>query len=387
MRYGHASVGTCVFCVVLFAATLFRIWLSTLGWNYDIESWRLVAGLVDEGKNWYVYTHRLPYGPVWGCLSWFLLRVSRVIGGPEMETFHVLVATFLSIIDACIAVTLARSFGTIAGLLFILSPISMLITGYHSQIDNLAIVLALWSWLLLRPAENYDPQNPRVVLSAGLLGLSLVTKHVFLLFPVWFLFVRSSPPRARVQYLLISYGVFLLSFTPFVLTSEGLSGVWSHVFQYRGVGFYGNALVPRLLQHGYRYAFFTGLLASGVIVARLNPRQIFFVYPLALLTFTPTMADQYLTIPVVTQSVWYRNAWLWLYSALATAALIASPRNVGGLNTLQPIAEPLRRLRLTLTTDQYSTLLPQLAIALLLVTLLHTLVTAAWIKGCGDTGA
>jgi hypothetical protein len=42
-----------------------RIWVSTLGYNFDFESYAVVASIIDSGGNVYAETHRYNYGPVW----------------------------------------------------------------------------------------------------------------------------------------------------------------------------------------------------------------------------------------------------------------------------------------------------------------------------------
>ena len=362
-----------VFVLVLCCGTALRMWVSTLGWNFDLISWWIVAHLVDEGNNVYVYTGRFPYGPIWADVAWLLLWIQRALGFTGMASFHVLVAGFLSIVDVGIAITLARACGYIPAVLFSLCPVSILITGYHSQIDNIAILLAFWSWYLIKVLPEGEGQLDDVIWPAVLMGLSLATKHVFAFFPLWILVGPSRPVRQRLLYAGIAYAIFLGAFISYVPTPEGLAAVKAHVFFYRGYDRFGNGLLPRIIpnQALWTGAFDAGILAAGFIIARWAARELFFLYPVALVSFTTTMADQYLVIPIISFAAYWRHWAMWAYVVTATTALLASTDNVGSLAAMQFIAVPLRAAGFSLgrLTDahSHSTLLPQLCLLLFLV--------------------
>lgn len=364
--------------LVLCAGAALRMWLSTLGWNYDLVSWWIIANLVEEGKNIYVETARLPYAPIWAGIAWLALWVQQGLGLTGMTSFHVLVAGFLTIVDIGIAITLARVCGYLPAVLFLLCPVSLLITGYHSQIDNIAILLALWSWRLMEGQSEGAGQPDDVIWPAILMGLSLATKHVFAFFPLWMLLWQSRPMKQRLLYCGIAYAIFLGAFLPYVLTPEGLAGVKAHVFMYRGYSRFGNALLPRLIPSPalWNPAFEAGMLGAGFMIARWAPRELFFLYPVALVTFTPLMADQYLAIPITSFAAYWRHWPMWAYVLAATLALLASTDDVGRLPAMQFIAAPLREGGFNLSEDPQSTLLPQFC--LLLFALSCVVIHRAW---------
>jgi hypothetical protein len=113
-----------------------RIWLATLGHNFDVESWLIAGQALHAGRNVYVETFRLPYGPVWALISSLALSVQNAFGWSGLTSFHVLVASVLTTSDVAIALILALRWNRTAAIEFILCPVSCLITGYHWQIGG-----------------------------------------------------------------------------------------------------------------------------------------------------------------------------------------------------------------------------------------------------------
>lgn len=366
------------FVVVLCCGAALRMLASTLGGNFDLVSWWIVANLVNEGGHIYVDTARLPYGPLWASVAWFALWTQQALGLTGIHWFHVVVAGFLTIVDLGIAVTLAHAYGYIPAVLFSLCPVSVLITGFHSQIDNIAILLALWSWRLILCRSEGAGQPDDIIWPAVLMGLSLATKHVFAFFPLWMLAWPFRPVKQRLLYAGIAYAIFLGAFVPYVLTPEGFAGVKTHVFMYRGYERFGNALLPRIIPYEalWSRAFEAGMLGVGFIVGRWAPRDLLFLYPVAVVTLTPLMADQYLVIPIISFAAYWKDWPMWAYVVTATIALLASTDDVGGLAVMQFIAVPLREAGLNLTAGTRSTLLPQLCLVLFAVSRL--VIHRAW---------
>lgn len=141
------------FALALLAGFWARLWAAQFFSNFDIESYIQIADLVHRGLNIYANTFRYNYGPIWAGVVWVVRIVGREVGYETLDQFHLLIAGVLSAADVGIAILLARreAFGVAA--LFILSPVSVIITGYFSQFDNVAILFALASWYLLNRAR------------------------------------------------------------------------------------------------------------------------------------------------------------------------------------------------------------------------------------------
>ncbi|MGH8022334.1 MAG: hypothetical protein ACRED1_02045, partial [Limisphaerales bacterium] len=50
---------------VLAAGIAARMFVASLGHDYDFESWQLIAGLMDHGQNVYAQTQRYNFAPAW----------------------------------------------------------------------------------------------------------------------------------------------------------------------------------------------------------------------------------------------------------------------------------------------------------------------------------
>ena len=316
-----------------------RFAAATQGHNYDVDSYWIVAGHVDAGENVYASTHRYNYGPAWFLLLGGLKQVADLFGEPVVA-FRFLVVALLTVVDLAIAAMLLRRFGRLAATLFVLHPISILITGYHSQFDNLAIGVGLAGMLLLERGDRDGAQRIGGWWAAGVgvLGLSLIVKHLLVVLPLWIALGQRTPARAAVM--LVAPPLLLaLSFVPFA--AEGGDGIMANVLGYRSAG---NApfltwLVPPLVQrHVTPLMFFGGaMLVLAWLWRRQPPVHMLLLYTAAVTIFTPGMYWQYLAIPAAATVVLVNAGYLG-YVAVATLFLLASPVNVGipGLAELLP---------------------------------------------------
>jgi hypothetical protein len=327
------------------AGMALRIGLATRGHNYDMDSWRMTADLVVEGRNVYANTFRHPYGPTWflllGGLRWIhdTLGVARL--GPE--SFHILIAAFLSLADVGIALLLFRFFGMVAALLFILNPVSILLTGYHSQIDNLAILPGLAAWLMIRSSISWRS----LAGSAALLALSLSIKHVLIFFPIWLLMCAQlgSFPR-RFVHACLTFGLLALIVLPFIRAPGAWTGFYRDVIVYDAPA--NHTLLAHLIDlfmppqafdtfFGLganvmlRRAFFVGMIWMGWIVARRRHDELFWCYLLSIVVLTYSMADQYLAIPLVACAVYWRCWPAWVYVIPATLLVYFASAQAGAL--------------------------------------------------------
>jgi len=314
-------VGVCVLSLLIGVAL--RLWASTRGSNWDVERafYPYAQDLVTSGSMYSLYQPGhvgTNYGPGSHPLLWAALQLARLTGHDTAQGFHFFWAGFLSLADVAIAVTLGVVYGAVPLIIYILSPVVIMITGYHSQIDNLAVLFALWSWLLLRRDQVWP--------AAVCMALSVATKHSFVMFPMCALFWPGISWYRRMLYAAASgVGVVLL------LAPIGPSG-WAALRAYHGINWYGNGLIPRLFPaypDWWQPLFVGGVLVVGALMARRLSHALFVVYPIALLAFAPTMTDQYLTIPMTSMAIlWRRTPLSWLYAAVATGTLMASRNNL-----------------------------------------------------------
>lgn len=349
-----------LFCAVFSVAA--KLLMAWRGWNYDFESYCLVAKIVGRGGNVYAETSRYNYGPVWCYVLWLLRAVSG-------SGFRYAVPLFLSLIDLGIAGLLwSRLNLRVPALLFLLSPLAIQISGYHRQMDNFAVLTALCAVCLLLPrgerererrAQNEPdlgelaPSGRRTWGAALLLGFSLIVKHVFIFFPGWMLF-RNYGFKKKCLLGLAPLVIFVLSFVPYVCPVRDVSVrtfredcrfLWrqvkvlqehhfhwtraqqAEVVQYKNgrfralAGVAGNVFFYRSYHNAILYRFFLpaavskvfsawwlfigGMILTGYWCRKLPLFDAFLAYTVLLVLLSSATTNQYLVIPLISACVYY----------------------------------------------------------------------------------
>lgn len=338
---------TIFFLAVILGATL-RLFLSTLGHNYDVESWTIVADIMAKGKSVYATTERHNYGPVLFYIFEGVRRIQFLLSFfKHPEAFHIILAAFLSVVDASIAWMLMRKENIFVAVLFMLNPVLILITGYHSQVDHVAIGFAFASWLLI----NQSPVGIfRLCFSAILLGISLMVKHDFIFFPIWLLFYEPlGNIWKRLFYSVMAWGIFLGGFLPWMGDPASRNGIIRNVFLYNS--WEGNSFLARIPLFFFpadvyqrilwflpiscvKSFFILGMVLSGIYIMRSCPKESFYLYLVCLLVFTSTVANQYLAIPAMACAYFWRSKWVWIYLFISTCFLLGFTGNTDNLNIL-----------------------------------------------------
>ncbi|CAN5549045.1 hypothetical protein BH23CHL10_BH23CHL10_00960 [soil metagenome] len=337
--FRHSPPGSnAMYLIVLIVVfgTAARLLAASAGHNYDMESYWIVAGHADAGDNVYASTHRYNYAPAWFMVLDVVKDVADRFSDPFLA-FRYLIALLLTAVDIAIASMLLRRFGLLAAGVFFANPVSILITGYHSQFDNLAIAVGLAGMLLLERAERQGSDRAWLA-GVAVLGVSLVVKHLLLVLPLWIALRQRSVGRAALV-LILPVAMLSASFVPFA--ADGWSGIAGNVIGYRSAenAPFHTWLLPPLLQ---RHVSPTMLLAGAVLlvgwlVRRRSPVEHVLLYCVTVTVFAPGVYWQYLAIPAAASVVFFNSGYL-LYIGIATLFLLASPVNVGipGLADLLP---------------------------------------------------
>ncbi|NMC62023.1 MAG: hypothetical protein GYA55_02525 [SAR324 cluster bacterium] len=271
----RTSPSALIFWSVVPLGIVLRVWLSSLGHNYDLESYWEVFKIVLDGKSVYSETARYNYGPIWFLILGALGRVTLYLGYDDIFHFHVLVGSFLTLIDVVIALFLRDKYGVACSMFFLINPVSILITGYHSQFDSAAILLGLLACSNLATSGRRTSALRSVVMSALVLGLSLATKHILIIFPLWLWWLyRNSSGSIRTAVLVCSYGCFGAFFIPYLLDSSSIAGIVANVLKYGST--HGNSLIERflglfvdihLLENSFGLALSRALFVVGTVCA------------------------------------------------------------------------------------------------------------------------
>jgi len=264
---------------------LLRFYVSFLGFNFDYGSWKIVGEIMTLGKNVYEATERYSYGPFWAIILG-IFRYLSLFFFNDWLIFRFLVILFLSLADLLIGYLLLRKISFLAFVWFLTNPISIYTTGFHNQFDNLAIALGLIGLLLIE--KNRQKINGYLIL-----GLSMITKHIFLFLPLWLL-IKARNKRERLLSF-IPWLVFIVSFFPFLTSKKAYFGILDHVF-----------LVKRDLLYSFLpnnflitpFVILIFLIPFGFIFKKEKITKLGFLY---LTLFTATLVNsgaQYLSIPL-----------------------------------------------------------------------------------------
>lgn len=308
-------VGTILTGIIL------RVWAATRGYNLDMCAFMLDADILDQNRNIYLSTSHYNYAPLWSEILHFLY----ILSFKNREAFRYSICLFLTVVDIGIFWILLRQYGLRIGALFFLNPISILITGYHSQFDNLAVLLGLIA-VVYWPSEQTKNLTKRKLIALIVLGFSLIAKHLLFVFPLW-LAVREKTWKSRFAVLLIPPALFLISFLPYAF--DAYLEIISNVFFYtswENAHFY-ELFVPRLIQTILSPTLFwiVVLAASGFYFRKKSPLESLLIYTGILVAVSPAVANQYLTIPVAFISA-FLNPFFVLYT-FASSLFILFDKN------------------------------------------------------------
>lgn len=287
--------------VVLVVGMAGRFWFGSRGQSWDYESYRIVVDLCAQGKNVYANTFRYNYGPVW----FNILHLLDLLSGHHPAVFRQLLIGLLSAADVGIAFLLWRKFGPLAAAVFFLNPVSMMVSGLVNQFDNIAILLGLWSMVMFGD-EFKKPLGRRKCAALAVLGLSLMTKHLFFAFPFW-LAVKQRGLMQKFFIIAIPTAIFLAGFVPY--WSAGHAGIVSNVFEYRSMNdllgrsynqFFYNNLVPEIfrLMAGAQFWWLLLLVLFAFFCRAKNSFDSLLIYTGVLVVFSPSLFAYYLAIPM-----------------------------------------------------------------------------------------
>ena len=247
----------------------------------------------------------------------------NLLAGHNPTVFRYLVAGFLGLGDAGIFLILWRRFGRLAGCWFFLNPISIIISGFQNNFDNLAILLGLAAVLLM--GDDFEkPVNRRKFLGLFVLGLSLVVKHVFFAFPFW-LAVKQKGMSQKLAVVLIPLLMFALSFVPY--WHGGSQGIIQNVFLYRSSTneFFYRMFLPQFVQFmfGSQAVWFFLLVLFAFIYRRRNTVEFLLFYTCVLVAAAPANVNEYLAIPGAFVAT-HLNPLTILYTIVGTVHLLVT---------------------------------------------------------------
>jgi hypothetical protein len=219
-------------------------------------------------------------------------------------------------------------------LIFFLNPISIIITGYHNQFDNIAILLALATVGFYNDEEQYNKKDIGFVI---MFSLCLITKHILFIFPIFLLLKKGLNWRKKILYACVPPFIFLISFLPFCVgNTNALYGIINNVFLYRS---HNNSPLLELFYKlvnfpsSYKIYIYAGfMIITAYLVRKHTYENQLLLYLISLVAFSSAIANQYLVIPMAALCIldigWIR----YVYMLIMGAYLMLNGSGLGILN-------------------------------------------------------
>ncbi|MDD3667021.1 MAG: hypothetical protein PHQ65_17305 [Bacteroidales bacterium] len=290
--------------VIITTGIIARFLAMSLGHNFDFDSYCIVGELASNLKNVYANTPRYNYAPIFFMIQGISYKISSYM--PDvLLTYRVIILSVLVLTDVGIMLFIYTKYSAKAAFLFFLNPISIYVTGYHNQFDNIAVLLALLAACFFNKEKEFNKKDVGFVI---FMSLCLMTKHILFIMPLWILFIKGLPIVKKIVYSCVPPFLFLLSFVPFALSDkQAMDGIIHNVFLYRSEnnapllgGLYNLLHIP---EQAYFFIFILIMAVIGYLIREREYELIVFVYLISLVTFSSAVATQYLAIPMAAVTV------------------------------------------------------------------------------------
>ena len=290
--------------------------------NQDMALTYIDKEFLASGSNIYVASDTFNYSPLW---YWIVRCLDLISQAFPRIPFTFLERAFTSVIDLFVFATvveIAKLIGKSpikAGAFFFLNPISIIISGYHGQIEGFIIMFLLFALYLFLKWKGRAFYPGWLLITVGVTIKHLIFNQIL----VYLAHIERSWKKILLLCLL-SGTVFVASFAPYLL--EGYKEILSDVIRYGGVvrtyGFGLAGLYPKVFP--FYKIFFIGLLTLWPFLTRCQSiLKSSLVTILLFLTFTPGISAQQFVLPVALAAL-SPSFGFWLYTAVASLFLLGN---------------------------------------------------------------
>lgn len=300
-----------------------RFVVMQIGHNFDFESYCIVGKLVSEGKSVYANTTRYNYGFIFFLIQGLLYKMSLLFND-NILAYRILMVSVLTLTDLLISFFIYKKKNIKTALLFFINPVSIIISGYHNQFDNIAILLALITIYFYNDDEKLNKNDFFFVLFAS---LSLITKHIFAFFPLFIIFNKTINLKKKILYAFVPAIIFFISFIPFALSSkDAFMGIINNVFLYKSSANYPLLIlilhfIP-INKSFYICIFILFMLIMSYILKKYYYSKLLYYYLIVMVACSSAIANQYLVIPIVSLFLLDDSYKKYLYIFIATVILL-----------------------------------------------------------------
>ena len=235
-------MGTLLLFSGIFLSAAIRIFFIVHGTN--VADIKLLFGMGDallKGLNPYLSLTYNSYPPIAVYIEALTILFTRLINIP----FHQLTKIWPNIADILICLILYKSLiklklnpqkAVFWSLIFVLNPISIIISSIHGQLDSIPSLFVLISIYLMISSKKIH-----VNLSALFLGLAIAIKPNPLILLPFFLIFKNINLKQKIFFLLISLGPVTITLLPYLQNLQ----VLGRIFGYLGVYDFSYAAILR----------------------------------------------------------------------------------------------------------------------------------------------
>jgi hypothetical protein len=300
-----------LFILVLILGVTLRFLISIKGYSIDVEHWRINAYIISLNLPIYGFGGN-NYGPVWIHILHILDKIPLINLGDEILNLRYKILFFLTFVDIFIFLIAYKIHNLKIASIFFLNPISIFITGYHGQMENLAILIGLLSILVFLKYKN----KLKNLFLTVLIGISLSIKHILIFFPIW-IFLKEKKLKLKIFYVLFPYFIFVLAFVPFDPTLKIAFQELNHS-SFNNYPFW-SIFTPSFLGNylGYKTLFIITLLLMGLFFQDKKLLDLYYLYLISFVVFASAISNQYLVIPVLAIAFFWNRFFL-LYTISAS---------------------------------------------------------------------
>lgn len=366
-RIQDIQINSILWPILIGIAGIIRVYFATLGHNYDLDSYDLVADIILRSESVYGNTERYNYGPIWAYSLAAIKYCVNIIGFTKTK-FHIAIVLVLFIAELLFYKQLFNRYkNNLMVLILLFNPISMIIIGHHSQFDILAIALAFYAYSKLNDGQ--------IIQAVIFLGISFCIKHVMVFLPLLTLFDQKQSIKNRIAFLIIPACIFILSFLPFLNDIEGIKqNVLSyqhnnnqtflkHFFDLMIPGFIIKMGLFKILPvfEGYKFLWLMIFPLIGYLIHKKETEDRFLIYLMVMVGTSLAISEQYFLIPLAGVIYYRKYFFSWLYLAAASYYIMFVSFN----NTSQYFN--LKSLGIGFEFERYQLGLAQVQICLILL--------------------
>lgn len=296
---------------VLILGVTLRFLISIKGYSVDIEHWRINAYLISLNLPIYGYGGN-NYGPIWIHILHILDKIPLINLGDENLNLRYKILFFLTFVDILIFFIANKIHNLKIASIFFLNPISIFITGYHGQMENLAVLIGLLSILVFLKYKN----KLKHLFFTVLIGISLSVKHILIFFPIW-IFLKEKKLNLKIFYVLFPYLIFIVAFLPFDPTLKIAFQELNHssLNNYPFWSIFTPSFIGNYL--GHKTLFIISLLFMGLFFQDKKLLELYYLYLISFVVFASSITNQYLVIPILAIAFFWNRFFL-LYTISAS---------------------------------------------------------------------